>query len=99
MVERRFPIEPPPIRAGKSDWYSWGYAMGAASETSPKSTFWNQKCWMEEQGTAPIDEFCPHGQPGNKTEEGVIAEVNAVLENGIWEWVIKYEQVSQPQRV
>ena len=85
--EHRYPIIPPPVHAGHG-WYEWGYKMGAPQETSPRSAFWNHRSWLREQGTAPIDRYCPHGQPGDKTEDGIIVSVKAVLERGSWERVI-----------
>ena len=88
-MEKRYPIEPPPQHAG-GGWYEWGYALGAPRETSPRSSFWNNAAWMRTQGTAPIDQYCPHGQPGDQTDDGAIISVKAILERGSWAWVVEY---------
>jgi len=61
----RRPIKPQPIQK-RNGWFDWGYKYGAPKKSSPKSCFWHAETWRKEGKTAPIDEYCPYGGPGDR---------------------------------
>jgi len=63
-TETRRVIKPQPVDSGNG-WFEWGYKFGAPKSTSPRSAFWHQETAMAGIGTAPIDEYCPYGHPGD----------------------------------
>lgn len=64
-VQTRRVVKPQPV-PGRNGWFDWGYKHGAPKATSPRSCFWHGETWAKEGGSAPIDQYCPYGQPGEK---------------------------------
>lgn len=60
-------INPQPVESqgGRGGCFKWGYEIGAPKSTSPRSVFWHHPTWMKEQGSAPLEEYCPYGQVGS----------------------------------
>ena len=60
---RRVVVPQPVIKNG---WAEWGWEIvGGQKSGRPRRCFWHDDTWRREQNTAPIDEYCPYGQPGD----------------------------------
>lgn len=64
-TQHRIPIRPQPLARNRG-WWDWGYKYGAPKATSPRTSFWHAETWAKESGSAPIDDYCPLGRPGDR---------------------------------
>lgn len=61
----RRPLSPQPRQLG-GGWWEWGYALGAPKKTSPRKATWHGETWRLKAGSAPLEAYCPFGQPGDR---------------------------------
>ena len=64
-TQTRRMVKPQP-RPTKRGWWEWGYALGKTQAASPRRSVWHAETWQREAGTAPLEDFCPYGQPGGR---------------------------------
>ncbi len=62
-VTRRV-VKPQPII--KNGWAKWGWGnVGGQKAGRPRRCIWHVETWQREAGTAPLEDYCPYGRPGD----------------------------------
>jgi hypothetical protein len=64
-TQTRRVVKPQPVMS-QNGWVDWGWgSVGGQKSGRPRNCLWHAETWQREAGTAPLENYCPYGRPGD----------------------------------